>query len=88
MARRLKFFLPVLVLLYKHTLTHTQGHRSVCVSWKANSNNWFSLKKQYGWTSLVVQWLGLCIFHCMGHGLIPGWGPQIPQASKQENFKN
>ena len=27
-------------------------------------------------------------FHCMGHSLIPGWGPQIPQASKQENSKN
>ena len=24
----------------------------------------------------------------MGHSLIPGWGPQIPQASKQENSKN
>ena len=30
--------------------------------------------------SLVVQWLGLCIFTDEDLGLIPGWGTKIPQA--------
>ena len=28
--------------------------------------------------SLVVQWLGLCVFTAEGTGSIPGWGTKIP----------
>ena len=30
--------------------------------------------------SLVVQWLGLCVFTAKGPGSIPGQGTKIPQA--------
>ena len=31
-------------------------------------------------TSLVVPWLGLCVFTAEGLDLMPGWGTKIPQA--------
>ena len=36
-----------------------------------------------GINSLVVQWLGLCTFHCKGESLIPGCTTKIPQPSQQ-----
>ena len=33
-------------------------------------------------TSLVVQWLGLLTSTGGGPGLIPDWGPNIPQATQ------
>ena len=32
------------------------------------------------WTSLAVQWLGLCASTALGAGLIPGRGTKIPYA--------
>ena len=29
--------------------------------------------------SLVIQWLGLCVFTLKGRGSAPGWGTKIPQ---------
>ena len=69
MARRLKFFLPVLALLHKHTLIHTHTHKGiwVCVSCgKPTAITGSVLKKQYGGNSLVVQWLGLYTFTAWG----------------------
>ena len=39
-----------------------------------------SFLKSIGGTSLVVQWLRLCIFTTVGLSLIPGQGTKILQA--------
>ena len=45
---------------------------------------WFAglitLSEENVWTSLVVQWLRLCISTAGGVGLIPGRGAKIPHA--------
>ena len=37
--------------------------------------------------SLVVQWLGLCVFTAECAGSIPGWGTKIPQAMQHGQKK-
>ena len=40
-------------------------------------------------TSLVVQWLRLCIFNAEGMDLIHGWGIKIPHAEQsKKKLKN
>ena len=36
-----------------------------------------------GGSSLVVQWLGLCVFTTKGTGWIPGQGTKNPQPTKR-----
>ena len=46
-----------------------------------DNRTFFQLKLFVTWNSLLVQWLGLGIFHCLGPGSIPGWGIKIPKAT-------
>ena len=44
--------------------------------------SYISIKKIIIWTSLVVQWLGLCTSAAGGSGSIPGRGIKIPHAAR------
>ena len=47
----------------------------------ADSQCYFYLKNYNYWTSLVAQWLRICVSTARGAGSIPGWETKILHAT-------